>query len=46
MNELPMPRIPFARQLPFRIREQLRLASGLDAGNSHDASREESCLTL
>jgi hypothetical protein len=46
MNELPMARIPFARQLPLRIREQLRLASGLDAGNSHDDSQEELCLTL
>jgi hypothetical protein len=46
MNELPMPRIPFARQLPLRIREQLSLASGPDASNSHDASQGELCLTL
>jgi hypothetical protein len=46
MNELPMPRIPFARQLPLRIREQLSLASGPDASNSHDASQGELCLKL
>ncbi len=40
MNELPMSRIPFARQLPLRIRERFKLGSGLDA------SREELCLTL
>jgi len=45
MNELPMPRIPFARQLPLRIREQLSLASG-SAASGLDYSREELCLTL
>ena len=40
MNELPMSRIPFARQLPPRIRERFKLGSGLDA------SRQEMCLTL
>jgi hypothetical protein len=45
MNELPMPRIPFARQLPLRIREQLSLASG-SAASGFDCSPEELCLTL
>jgi hypothetical protein len=40
MNELPMSRIPFARQLPLRIRERFKL------GSSSGASREELCLTL
>ena len=45
MNELPMSRIPFARQLPLRIRERFKLGSS-SATSGLDASREESCLTL
>jgi hypothetical protein len=40
-----MPRIPFARQLPLRIREQLSLASG-SAASGFDCSPEELCLTI
>jgi hypothetical protein len=46
MDELPMPRIPFARQLPLRIREQFGLVSTSYGPSSADASREELCLTL
>jgi hypothetical protein len=45
MNELLMPRIPFARQLPVRIRERFKLGSN-SAASGLDASREELCLTL
>jgi hypothetical protein len=45
MNELPMSRIPFARQLPLRVRERFKLGSS-SATSGLDASREESCLTL
>lgn len=45
MEELPMPRIPFSRQLPLRIREQFGLVSSYGP-NSADASRDEMCLTL
>jgi hypothetical protein len=45
MNELPMPRIPFSRQLPLRIRERFKLGSSSGA-RGLDASREELCLTL
>jgi hypothetical protein len=55
MDELLMPRIPFSRQLPLRIREQFGLISsngpssaGISGSSpsSADASREELCLTL
>jgi hypothetical protein len=46
MDELPMPRIPFARQLPLRIREQFGLVSTSYGPSSADASRDELCLTL
>jgi hypothetical protein len=46
MNELPMARIPFARQLPLRIRKQLSLASGFDASQGYGDSKGEPCLTL
>ncbi len=55
MDELPMPRIPFSRQLPQRIREKFGLVSsngpssagisGSSASGS-GASRDELCLTL
>jgi hypothetical protein len=45
MNELAMPRIPFSRQLPLRIRERFKLGSS-SATSGLDASREELCLTL
>ncbi len=55
MEELLMPRIPFSRQLPLRIREQFGLLSsngpssagisGSSASGS-GASRDELCLTL
>ena len=45
MNELPMARIPFARQLPLRIRERFKLCSS-SAASGLDYSREELCLTL
>jgi hypothetical protein len=46
MNELPMPRIPFARQLPLRIREQLSPASGFDASQGYGDRKGEPCLAL
>jgi hypothetical protein len=46
MNELPMARIPFARQLPLRIREQLSLANGFDASQGYGDSKGEPCLAL
>ena len=55
MDELPMPRIPFSRQLPLRIREQFSLlssngpSSACISGSSPSsayASRDELCLTL
>ena len=55
MDELPMPRIPFSRQLPLRIREQFGLLSSYhpssagisgSSANSADAGRDELCLTL
>jgi hypothetical protein len=47
MNELPMARIPFARQLPLRIREQLSLASGFDdSSQSYGDSQGELCFAL
>jgi hypothetical protein len=55
MEELPMSRIPFSRQLPLRIREQFGLVSSYgpssacisgSSPSSADASREELCLTL
>ncbi len=55
MDELPIPRIPFSRQLPLRIREQFSLLSSNDPSSagisgsspsSADASREDLCLTL
>jgi hypothetical protein len=46
MNELPMARIPFARQLPLRIREQLSQASGFDASQGYRDSKGEPCLAL
>ena len=45
MDDLPMPRIPFARQLPLRIREQFGLVSTSYGPSSADASRDELCLT-
>jgi len=45
MNELPMARIPFARQLPLRIRERFKLGS-CSGAIGLDYSREELCLTL
>jgi hypothetical protein len=46
MNELPMARIPFARQLPLRIREQLSLANGFDVSQGYGDSKGEPCLAL
>jgi uncharacterized delta-60 repeat protein len=55
MDELPMPRIPFSRQLPLRIREQFGLLSSYhpssagisgSSASSADAGRDELCLTL
>ena len=47
MNELPMARIPFARQLPLRIREQLSLATGFDdSSQSYGDSQGELCFAL
>jgi hypothetical protein len=55
MDELPMPRIPFSRQLPLRIREQFGLVSSYGPSSSgisgsspsgSGASRDELCLTL
>ena len=45
MDELPMPRIPFSRQIPLRIREQFGLLSSYGPSSS-GASRDELCLTL
>ena len=45
MEELPMPRIPFSRQIPLRIREQFGLDS-IYGPNTSGANREELCLTL
>jgi hypothetical protein len=45
MDELPMPRIPFSRQLPLRIREQFGLDS-IYGPSTSGANREELCLTL
>jgi hypothetical protein len=45
MDELPMPRIPFSRQLPQRIREQFGLVNSYGP-SSAGANREELCLTL
>jgi hypothetical protein len=54
MEELPMPRIPFSRQLPLRIREQFGLLSSYhpssagisgSSASSADAGRDELCLT-
>jgi hypothetical protein len=45
MDELPISRIPFSRQIPLRIREQFGLVSSYGP-NSADASRDEMCLTL
>jgi hypothetical protein len=44
MDELPMPRIPFSRQLPLRIREQFGLDS-IYGPSTSGANREELCLT-
>ncbi len=55
MDELPIPRIPFSRQLPLRIREQFGLLSsngpssaGISGSSpsSSGASCEDLCLTL
>ena len=55
MEELPMPRIPFARQIPLRIREQFGLLSSYGhssagiSGSSPSSSGdscEDLCLTL
>jgi hypothetical protein len=45
MEELPMPRIPFSRQIPLRIREQFGLDS-IYGPSTSGANREELCLTL
>jgi hypothetical protein len=45
MDELPMPRIPFSRQIPLRIREQFGLDS-IYGPSTSGANREELCLTL
>lgn len=55
MDELPIPRIPFSRQIPLRIREQFGLISsngpssaGISSSSpsSSGASCEDLCLTL
>jgi len=55
MDELPIPRIPFSRQIPLRIREQFGLLSsngpssaGISgsSASSADAGRDKLCLTL
>ena len=55
MDELPMPRIPFSRQIPLRIRDQFGLVRsngpssagiGRSSPSSSDGSRDELCLTL
>ena len=45
MDDLPMPRIPFSRQPPLRIREQFGLLSSYGPSSS-GASRDELCLML